>query len=170
MNNIDVYICRGFNRYVVLPREIRKEANLRRVALVFSPDFSGHPAVEWCHIKDCFWEVVDEVKLGFRSSVEIDSNENRSDEVPLRVVFAVDGRLQCIMLPELWCSVGGPFPYSDSYAFSFFTRSDVDDSVVMASLLKVMGRHKEITVRKMFTESSRYRKWWSMMNLLQSLF
>lgn len=170
MNNLDVYICRGFNRYVVLPSEIKKESGLKRTALVFSPDFNGHSVLEWDCVKDCLWDAVDEIKLGFRSSIEIERDDDENDDVPLRVAFAAEGRLRCIMLAEFWCNVGGPFPYSDSYTFSFFTRSDLDDSAVMASLLKVMDSHKEITVRQVVTEAPRYSMWWRLVSLLRSLF
>ena len=94
MNSFDVYICRGFNRSVVLPREMKREAGLRRVALVFAPDFNCHSAVEWHCVKDCFWEVVNEIKLSFSSSASAERDEDEADDVPLRVVFSVDGQLR----------------------------------------------------------------------------
>ena len=169
VNNLGAYICRGFNRCVVLPFEMKKDAGLKRTALVFSPDFCGHAAVEWRYVKGYMREVVDEIIQCCRSSVEVKWDRDKSDDAPLRVLFETDGELRCIMLTEFWCNVGGPFPYSDSYTFSFFTRTDSDDRMIVASLLKVMGKHKEITMHQIVDEAPRYSKWWVLLNMLRSL-
>lgn len=62
---------------------------------------------------------------GFRRYTEergVDEVGEAEWEMPHTLDFFVGERLECRAEIELWCCVGGPPPYSDSYTLSFYTR------------------------------------------------
>ena len=58
-----------------------------------------------------------------------DAKLEKNDEFPNRIVFTRDGTLMLLEQTEFWNAAGGPAPYHDSVALSFFSELEIQSQI-----------------------------------------
>lgn len=134
----------GYHPDTPVPQDVRSARLGSRFAIVFDPYFAdgGRPQLDLlCALLDAvassfFWTGLQiELRpesIEYASGVTVQSirgfrqHANKAGEEdwepPPRIRFSNGQDIVCLEESEFWNECGGPFPYSDSYTMSFYTR------------------------------------------------
>ena len=140
-----VSICRGFNRYSLVPTDLKRMRTVRRTALVL-PVASGWE--DWFSYRDFFWNVVERIKEKTTSEMSIRFGEKTfssiqdcqrwaaaedDEDIPGEIVFTGTAGVCCVLAFENWVDSGGVDPYSPSFTFSCYSANETIDEIVFKS-------------------------------------
>ena len=145
---IDVRFVKGNEGFSAIPQVVALSGLNERFAVIQETGIDG--CNDW-YFDKLLWRALVKYVVGQGGQVTALVDWRDEDEVPIEkfiddwekidpqvqeppwVLFTrVDGHLTLSMVTEYWCLSGGPWPYSDSYTYSFFSDRDVSEEVNLA--------------------------------------
>lgn len=141
--NSSIYLVFGIDRYSNIPQCYKNEHDLYRVAIVFSPNDENYLLEDtipeilktmFAHISQAFH--FDSVKIVhdgseysslesfYQSTTTVSADGEIDYEIPEEIEFKISNTLLLVENTEFWAFIGGPYPYSDSFTFSFYSTNN----------------------------------------------
>lgn len=153
--NIEIYICKGFNRYCSTPKLNEHKKQMFRTALIIKKeDFYDNWEITYNNI---FWEFINNLVVNMSADLEIVEVDNSSlyvpfnswentfksktnisvDELdePTEIRIIKENEVICIISLENWSDSPDPHPYSWSYTYSFYTNDEQIDKTIYETLI-----------------------------------
>ena len=144
MNSPQIVLVNGYHAVTPVPEQCHKLSLHFRFAVLlqtFEPDYDYERLQmqlilgilkEFININNNLtFTITHENELKFTSFEKYEQYLNlcNSDDMPFSFQIEIkrSDLIFCLMVPELWALVGGPDPYCDSYAFSFYTGENMTD-------------------------------------------
>lgn len=187
--NIEIYICKGFNRYCSTPKLNEHKKQMFRTALIIKKeDFYDNWEITYNNI---FWEFINNLVLNMSVDLEIVEVDNSSLYVPFNswkntfksktnisideldelteIRIIKENEVICIISLENWSDSPDSHPYNWSYTYSFYTNDEQIDKTINKILSSSINSISSIELVDTIQEYPKPKWYWKYMGFLKIL-
>lgn len=190
-NDIETFICRGFNRYFDVPSMTKgKKACARTAVVVKKKSFYDG----WHDYSELFVEIAERVSLALGAQITVEVSDSSAGpfisfaqwrewcnqqqdldpeciglEPITRVLYSIDSDIACLMSLEDWSDVGGVEPYACSFTYSFYSCDPEIDDRIAQCLNELLGEFNGASSAAIVVEASSPRWYWRPLDFLRTI-